>query len=143
MAIKQLSIFVGNNNGSLAEITAAFADAGINLQAMSVADTQDYGILRIIVSDSERAALLMHEKGYIFSVTEVVAASIPNQPGGLAKVLRLLSDNNISVEYIYAFVATSKDNAYVVLRVNDNEKTDKLLLENAIKTITDTDIANL
>ena len=143
MAIKQLSIFVGNNNGSLAEITGAFADVGINLRAMSVADTQDYGILRIIVSDSERAALLMREKGYIFSVTEVVAASIPNQPGGLAKVLNLLSDNEISVEYIYAFVATAKDNAYVVLRVNDNEKTDKLLSENAINTITDADIANL
>ena len=143
MSIKQLSVFAGNNKGSLADVTSALADAGIDLMAMTVADTQDYGILRIIVKDTQLAADVLHKNGYISSATDVVAVSIPNQTGGLAKVLRLLSEKDISVEYSYSFCYSADSNAYIVLRVTDNAETEKCLSENGIVVANADTINNL
>lgn len=129
MSIRQLSVFAENKNGSLYEITKILASNDINIRAFSVADTKNFGVLRLIVSDPRKAAMALSEEGKIVNVTDVVGVKIPDYKGGLAELLRILTENEISVEYLYAFVSTDAGKAHVVLRVEDNEKTEKLLTE--------------
>jgi len=129
MAIKQISVFVENRTGKLADVIEALSAAGIDLRALSIADTADFGILRIIVSKPEEVANLLRERGYVIRVTEVLAVSLPDTPGSLAKVLRALSDARVNLEYTYAFVSYIKDRAYVVLRVENNERAAEALLK--------------
>ncbi len=143
MAIKQLSVFVPNKAGELAKITDALDKANIDIRAMSIADTQDFGILRLIVSDIDKAKEKLEESECFASTTDVVAVEISDQPGALGKVLNLLSDNGVSIDYMYAFIAVSKKGAYVVLRVEDNEKAEKTLIENKVKIVTEDDISKL
>ncbi len=143
MAIKQLSVFVPNKAGELVKITDALDKANIDIRAMSIADTQDFGILRLIVSDIDKAKEKLEESECFASTTDVVAVEISDEPGALGKVLRLLSDNGVSIDYMYAFIAVSKKGAYVVLRVEDNDKAEKTLVDNGVKIITDDDIAKL
>ncbi len=143
MAIRQLSVFVANEPGSLSVITDALAAAGVDLRAMSIADTADFGILRLIVDQTDTAAAVLKKLGTIYSVTEVVAAAIDDRPGGLADVLRLLSENGINVEYLYAFIAVSGREAFLVLRVDDNEKTERILTEHQVKMLGEADIHRL
>ena len=132
MNVQQISVFVENRTGGLAEITKLLADKGVDLRAMSIADTTDYGILRLIVDKPEAALSALQENGCLVSVTPVLAVRLPDVPGGLAKLLGLLSENGVDLEYLYAFVTRSVDHAYVVLRVKDNEGTEKILLEGGI-----------
>lgn len=127
MSVKQLSVFAENKNGSIYEITKTLSDAGINIRAFSIADTQNYGILRLIVSDPRAAALALSNDGRIVSVTDVVGVQIPDEEGGLTELLKVLADSEVAVEYLYAFVASPASHAYVVLRVEDNAKTEALL----------------
>ncbi|MDR3072870.1 MAG: ACT domain-containing protein [Clostridiales Family XIII bacterium] len=120
MTINQISVFVENKPGKLAEITKILADANIDLHAMSIADTQDFGILRIIVNDTDAALSALRENGCTVNTTKVIAVEMPDRPGGLAKVLRVLAEKNVNVEYLYAFISRKKENAYVILRVEDN-----------------------
>jgi len=143
MAINQLSIFIENKQGTLIEITELLAAANVDIRAMSVADTQDFGILRLIVSDIDKAKEALSSNDCILSVTRVVAVAIPDQPGGLTNVVRVLSDNNINIEYMYAFITVSKKYAYVVLRVEDNETASRLLEENGITLVTEEDIRSI
>lgn len=129
MAIKQLSVFVENKQGKLAEITRMLAEGGINMRALSIADTRDFGILRLIVNDTEKACLILSESGVVVKVTEVVAAELPHRPGSLNATLEVLNAAGINVEYLYAFLAKSDIGAYVVLRVADNEAAEKALSE--------------
>ncbi len=140
MTINQLSIFIENKEGKLADLTSTLAREGIDIRAMSVADTQDFGILRLIVSDSERAIDVLKEAGCVVSVTQVLAVAIPDSPGSLAKVSRVLADNHISIEYMYAFITRRKEGAYVVFRVADNAAAAQLLLDNGVKLATRADI---
>ncbi len=132
MAIRQISVFVGNEKGALCALTGALAEAGVNLRALSVADTQDFGILRLIVDDPDRAKAVLEANGKIVSVTNVVAVSIPDEPGGLARVLSILRDADINLEYLYAFVAPSGGHASLVLRVADNAAAEAVLAQNGI-----------
>jgi len=143
MAIKQLSVFVENKTGALADIVSLLADSKIDIRALSVADTQDFGILRMIVSDTEAAAAVLKESGAVLSVTEVTGAAISDEPGGLAKVLHLVTENGINMEYLYAFIAESGHEAYVVLRVDDNAKTEQILTAGGVKTLSEADIKGL
>ncbi len=143
MAIKQLSVFVPNKAGELVKITDALDKANIDIRAMSIADTQDFGILRLIVSDIKKAKANLEESECFASTTEVVAVEITDEPGSLGKVLKILSDNQIGIEYMYAFIAVSKKGAYVVLRVEDNEKAENTLSSNGVKIVTEDDIAKL
>lgn len=143
MAIKQLSVFVENKTGALADIVSLLADSKIDIRALSVADTQDFGILRMIVSDTEAAAAVLKESGAVLSVTEVTGAAISDEPGGLAKVLHLVTENGINMEYLYAFIAESGHEAYVVLRVDDNAKTEQILADGGVKTLFEADIKGL
>ena len=143
MAIRQVSVFVENRKGALADALRTLSDAGIGLRALSIADTRDFGILRIITDDNRKAAMALSEADYICSATEVVAAAADDKPGGLAALLTILSDAGIDVEYVYAFVAEAKKHACVVLRVNDNEAAGAVLKKAGISLITEEDIMGI
>ena len=119
MLIKQLSIFVENRTGRLAEIAGILADNNINLRSLSIADTSKFGVLRVIVDDPYGVEKLLSKIGLAVSVTSVVSVKMNDQPGSLSAVLKVLADNNISVEYMYAFKGGSGD-AYVVMRVDND-----------------------
>jgi len=127
MAIKQLSVFVENRTGKLVDVIETLGGAGIDIRALSIADTADFGILRIIVNKPEEVADLLRGKGYVARLTDVLAISLPDSPGSLAKVLRALSDAHVNLEYTYAFVSYIKGRAYVVLRVENNERAEETL----------------
>lgn len=143
MTINQLSIFVENKAGTVAEITKSIAGAGVSIRALSVADTQEFGILRLIVSDVEKAKEALSENDCVVSVTKVIGVEIPDVAGGLSSVLELMSENSINVEYLYAFITISGQHAYVVLRVEDNDRAAKILKENGVKLVTQADIDSL
>lgn len=143
MAIKQLSIFVENREGTLVTVTDAIARSGVDIRAMSVADTNDFGIFRLIVTDVDQAKQALDEANAFVSITEVVGVAVEDKPGALAKVVKLLADNNINIEYMYAFITVSKQFAYVVLRVADNAEAEKILTENGIKLVTEEDMEKL
>ncbi|WP_407382588.1 ACT domain-containing protein [Ruminococcus sp.] len=143
MAIKQLSIFVENREGTLVTVTDTIAKAGVDIRAMSVADTNDFGIFRLIVTDIAKAKQALDDANAFVSITEVVAVALEDKPGSLAQVVKILADNNINIEYMYAFITVSKQFAYVVLRVEDNVATEKILSENGVKLVTEEDMAKL
>ena len=143
MTVSQLSIFVENKAGKLVEITEVLGRAGIDIRAMSIADTQDFGILRLIVSDAEKAKKVLTENGNIVSITKVTAVAVDDKPGALTEVIKLLSDNGVNIEYMYAFIIVSGKHSCVVLRVEDNDKAIKLLSEHGIKLVCEEDIKNL
>jgi hypothetical protein len=132
MAIDQLSVFVENKPGKLVEVIEAIGAAGIDLRALSIADTADYGVLRVIVDKPADALKLLTDAGYIVRINQVLPVSIDDAPGALGRVLRVLSDAGISVEYVYAFVAHGKDRAFVILRVEDNEAAEAVLRKHGI-----------
>ena len=140
MTINQLSIFVENKAGTVAKITKSIADAGVSIRALSVADTQEFGILRLIVSDVEKAKAALSENDCVVSITKVIGVEIPDVAGGLSNVLELMSENNINVEYLYAFITISGQHAYVVLRVENNDKAAEILKANGVKLVTQADI---
>lgn len=135
MAIRQLSIFVENKQGSLHEITDTLAGAGINLRSMCVADTSNYGIVRIIADDPVGAKDLLDKEGHAANVRMVNAFAVPDQPGGLAKVLSLLEGCGVNIEYMYALITSESGKAYSVMRTGDTEETDKILVENGIELL--------
>lgn len=143
MAIKQLSIFVENREGTLVTVTDAIAKAGVDIRAMSVADTNDFGIFRLIVTDIDKAKKALDDADAFVSITEVVGVALEDKPGALAKVVKILADHNINIEYMYAFITVSKQFAYVVLRVENNAETEKILSENGIALVTEEDMAKL
>ncbi|WP_316608465.1 ACT domain-containing protein [uncultured Ruminococcus sp.] len=143
MAIKQLSIFVENREGTLVTVTDAIAKAGVDIRAMSVADTNDFGIFRLIVTDVDKAKKALDEANAFVSITEVVGVAVQDEPGALAKVVKILADHNINIEYMYAFITVSKQFAYVVLRVAENDEAERILTENGIKLVTEEDMSKL
>jgi len=140
MEIRQISIFVENRPGRLADITAVLAENGIDIRALSIADTTDYGILRLIVSDPEAAIRVLKAADLAVSATQVLGIGIPDVPGGFAKALRILADAGVSVEYAYAFVSPRAGSAYVILRVEDNGKAAQALTEQGIAVLSQKDI---
>ena len=140
MAIKQLSAFVENKPGTLLAMLKALADAGINIRAMSIADTRDFGILRLIVSDIDRAAaVLQHDS--IVTATDVLAVEMRDEAGALSGILRALGEANINIEYLYAFTARTERGAYVVFRVDDNEVAERVLQAHHIATLSEAEVA--
>lgn len=143
MAVRQLSVFLENRHGTLIEVTDLLANAGIDLRAMSIADTQDFGILRLIVNDPDAAHGVLTKGGFIASVNSVLAAEIPDSPGALSEVIRTLSAADINIEYLYAFLTTHKDNAYVVLRVPDNDAAAAALEKSGVRSVSEEEIMQL
>lgn len=141
--LKQLTVFVENKQGTLVDITDTLATNGVNLRALSIADTQNFGLLRLIVNDNETAASALQEKGYILKITDVIGVKIGDAPGKLSKALSVLAQAGVNVEYLYAFMARTQKHAYVVLRPTDNAAAEKALEENGFHLITDADLEKL
>ena len=135
MTVQQISVFLENRPGGLAEFTKVLSENNIDMRAMCIAETPDFGILRIIVDDVYNTVTTMKEAGYICTVTKVLAVEIPDEPGSLLKTLTVLGDNNINLEYSYAFTMRKKDVAYMILRVNDNEKAAEALTKGGVKLV--------
>ena len=137
MIIKQLSIFVENKRGRLAEITKAVAEAGVDIRALSIADTTDFGILRLIVNKPDEAAAALKEKGITVSVTNVIAVGFNDKPGAISVPMQILSENEIDVEYMYAFITRRSEKAYVILRVADNDAAAKVLMDHGVEILSE------
>ncbi len=133
MLIKQMSVFVENTTGRLAELTRILAEHGIDIKASTIADTVDFGILRCIVPNPEAATEILKEAGFTASITEVIAVTLEDRPGGLHKVLQILADNDIGVDYIYSTIKSKEDEAVVMIKVEDPKKAMEILLANGVK----------
>ena len=143
MALNQLSVFVDNTPGALSDITSVLAGAGVNLRALSIADTERFGILRMIVSDNKLATSVLKSRNYAVKETEVVGVKIGDQPGKLAEALKVLELAEINLEYLYAFCARTERHAYLVIRVADNRKAEEVLTAAGFHMIEDSDVAKL
>lgn len=142
MAIQQISVFVENQKGKLLGTVKALAEAGINIRALSIADTKDFGILRLITSDNQKAMEVLSQDSVV-NTTKVIAAKMEDEAGALYKVLQILSDAQINIEYIYAFAASDDFGAYVVLRVSDVAAAQEILNAHGVSTLDDKDIVEL
>jgi len=140
MTIKQLSVFLENQPGKLVEALEALADAQIDLRALSLADTADFGILRTIVDKPDLALDVLTKAGFLVKSNEVLAVVVGDKPGGLATVVRILARAGVDIEYTYAFVAHSKDKAYVILRVDNNDAAVKILSESSVTLLTENEM---
>ena len=143
MAIKQLTVFVQNRKGTIVSVTDILAKNNINLRALSIAETEDFGILRLIVNDEKSAEKVLKEQGYLIKTVDVVGVKIGDEPGKLTGALDVLDKADINVEYLYAFMARTEKHAYVVLRVEDNSAAEKALADAGYKLITEADINKL
>lgn len=133
MTVRQISVFIENKPGTMVKITDALGNAGVDIRAMSLADTQDFGILRLIVNDTDKAKAALSAVGCITSVTDVIVAELPDVPGAMTKTVRLLAEHEINIEYIYAFVSQEKNKkAYIVFRIKDTEKASSVLTAEGI-----------
>lgn len=142
MIIHQISIFVENQPGRLADIIGLVSQEA-NIRALSIADTSDFGILRLIVSDTDKAIAALKKQSITVAKTEVIAVALPDSPGGLYAVLDLLRCNGISVEYAYAFITRKNDDAYVILRVEDNAAAIDILQNNGMTLLKAADVNGL
>ncbi len=122
MKVEQISIFLENKSGRLADVAGVLAGAGINIRALSLADTTDFGILRLIVNDTEKAKQVLKDNGFTVGKTEVIAVEVPDRPGGLAHILAVMTEEGVNVEYMYAFVQRSGGNAIIIFRFDELEK---------------------
>ena len=134
--VYQISVFLENRAGQLAEITSALADNGIDLRAMSIAETADYGILRMIVDDAQKATAVLMEHEYLLTMTPVLVVSVPDVPGGIAPVLATLAEGDIDIEYMYSLFTHTGGKAYIVFRVGEAEKFVSLLATHGITPTT-------
>lgn len=135
MKADQLSIFLENRAGRLAEVTRILSEAGVNIRALSLADTSDFGILRLIVSDFEKAREQLKANGFTVGRTTVVAVKVDDKPGGLHRILKSLQEANINVEYMYAFVQQSGDNAVIIFRFDRTDQAIELLQKSGVPII--------
>ncbi|THB75867.1 MAG: ACT domain-containing protein [Desulfobacteraceae bacterium] len=143
MLAEQISIFLENKEGRLAEVTAILSDAGVNIRALSLADTTDFGILRMIVSDNVKAEAALKKEGFTVGKTKIVAVEVTDEPGGLNQVLDPLCANDINVEYMYAFANPKCQNAIMIFRFDDSDRALEILKEKNIKVIAGEEVYNL
>ncbi len=135
MTISQLSVFIENHQGTLSALAQVLADAGIDMRALTIADTTDFGILRLIVKDADHAKRVLQDKNFVVTVNQVIAIEVPDVVGGLAKVLGLLDRAGINIEYMYDLLAINRQKAYIIMRVESNAKTVELLESNGVRTV--------
>lgn len=136
MFINQISVFIENRQGRLSEITKTLGDGGIDIRALSLADTTNFGILRLIVSEPAKAEIILRDAGFTVSATKVIAVEVDDTPGGLYRTLETLNEAGIAVEYAYAFITRKHDGAFVILRVEQGEQAAEQLLKSGVKLLT-------
>jgi hypothetical protein len=135
MKVEQISVFLENKPGALAEVTRILGETGVNIRALSLADTKDFGILRLIVNDHEKAKEVLGQKGFTVRKTEVVAVEVPDRPGGLAEIMKVLAEAKINVEYLYAFVQQSGENAIIIFRFDETDRAIAVLSEKKVRIL--------
>jgi hypothetical protein len=143
MKVRQISVFLENRSGRLAKIATALGHAGINIRAMSLADTSDFGILRLVVTDADKAVDILKDHGFTVRVSHVVAAVIPDIPGALGNLLSILEHAGLNVEYMYAFIQKSMEEAILIFRFDDLDKALDVLLENDVTILNETKMLSL
>ena len=143
MHVKQISVFIENSSGQLADFTALLGRENIDLVSLSIADTTHFGILRTIVADYERAIEIISKAGYTVKLTDILAVAVPDEPGGLSMVLRILSEADISIEYLYSFVRNAGKDALIVFRVNELEKAVEVLEKKNIRLLSQEEVRYL
>jgi hypothetical protein len=143
MKVEQISVFLENKAGRLAEVTKVLGEGGINIRALSLADTTDFGILRLIVDQYDKAREVLKQHGFTVGKTEVVAIEVPDRPGGLAWVLQILSDSDVNVEYMYAFVQHSGKNAVIIFRFDNLERAIELLQQQGVRIFSGEEVYRL
>ena len=143
MLIKQISVFLENKSGRLAEVTKVLAQNNIDISALSIADTTDFGILRLIVSNPDMAEKVLKDNEFTVSSTNVIAIGVEDKPGGLYKALGVLEKSEIGIEYMYAFVGKTSDEALVIIRVDDSDKAIDILAKNGIKVLSSDSVYKL
>ena len=142
-AIKQISIFVENKPGRMAGVAKALGDAGVNIRALTIAEAGDFGVVRMVVDDTERGYTALREKGFMVSETDVLAVEIKDVPGGLYEIVNSLGMNNINVEYAYAFVTAKAERAMLILRVDDVKRAAEVLSEAGVRVATREEIQRI
>ena len=143
MTVKQISVFLENKAGCLAAFTKVLREHNIDMRALSIAETPDFGILRVIVNDTYKAACVLKEAEYIFSITPVLAVEVSDEAGSLYQIVQLLGDNKINQEYTYAFITRKKGQAYMIFRVEDNEKAIDVLEKNGVHIVSQEELDEL
>ena len=143
MSVKQISVFLENKPGMLNQMTSILSEHDIDLRALSLAETTDFGIARFIVDNVLETVAILNEAGYINRLTPVVAAEIPDEPGALNKVLGIFKENDINLEYMYAILSAEGSNAYMIFKVHDDAKASAALVSNGIKVLSQEDMADL
>lgn len=133
--VQQLSVFLQNKSGKIAAVVRALSDSGVDIRALSIADTTDFGILRMLVSDISAAKAALAEQNCILSVNEVTVVAVPDAPGGLSQVLSLMAQEEIDIEYMYSLIDRGKEDAYMVFRVSDEKRLLKVLSENGLSAV--------
>ncbi|HJH25777.1 MAG TPA: acetolactate synthase [Methanophagales archaeon] len=142
-AIKQISIFVENKPGRMAGVAKALGDAGVNIRALTIAEAGDFGVVRMVVDDTERGYTALREKGFMVSETDVLAVEITDVPGGLYEIVNSLGMNNINVEYAYAFVTAKAERGMLILRVDDLKRAAEVLNEAGVRVATREEIQRI
>lgn len=135
MQVEQISVFLENKSGRLSEVTAILTEVGVNIRALALADTSDFGVLRLIVDDTEKARLTLKNNGFTVGKTNVVAAEVADHPGGLHEILTMLHDAGLNVEYMYAFVRSSGNNAVMIFRIEQEQEAIRLLASKGVNVI--------
>ncbi len=143
MMAEQISIFIENKEGRLAEVTAILRDAQVNIRALSLADTTDFGVLRLIVNDNDKATAALKKEGFTVGKTQVLAVEVTDEPGGLNKVLDPLCEQDVNVEYMYAFANPQCKNAIMIFRFDDIDKAKEILAQKDIKVIDGKELSGL
>lgn len=143
MKVEQISIFIENKSGRLAEVTQVIGEAGVNIRALSLADTSDFGILRLIVDKTDHAKAVLKEHGFTVSKTEVVAVEVPDRPMGLHGILKVLDSARINVEYMYAFVERCGENAVIIFRFDNTEEAIQVLTRHGFTVLAGERVANM
>jgi len=143
MKVEQISVFLENRAGRLNEVTRVLADSGINIRALSLADTSDFGILRLIVTDHEKAKQVLKDNGFTVGRTNVVAAEMEDQPGGLHRILDILGKQGVNVEYMYAFVQQSGKNAVLIFRFDRTDQAIEILQNNGVRILSGDEVYSI
>lgn len=143
MTVKQISVFVENKAGKLAELTDYLHQHDIDMRALSIAETKDFGIVRMIVDDAYKTSQVLKEAGYVVSITPVLAVQMNDEPGSLYKILKVLGEGGVNLEYMYAFLTKKANVAYMILRVENNERAIEVLGKNGIRPVCQDTIASL
>ncbi|TRO83888.1 ACT domain-containing protein [Desulfuromonas acetexigens] len=143
MKVEQISIFIENKSGRLAEVTRVLGEAGVNIRALSLADTSDFGILRLIVNKTDEAKAVLKSKGFTVNKTDVVAVEVPDRPLGLNSILEILDQGKVNVEYMYAFVERCGENAVIIFRFDNTDDAIQVLTQGGITILTGERIYNM